>query len=174
MNSDHRRSDLKSFLVALAKSRFLWSGLAAYSVYWLMTLLFPSEPLLNASSVLVLIGGLAIFVSWFPSFLMGVITGARIGSWQLPVGVVLTWMGISEQRTWTLIWRLVGQPDWMLNHHFIGQANWVIFLSSVLYIISPGNETGEVPVKNWWVLGVALGLAGAAAGSVLTALILQS
>lgn len=173
MNSKIKRENLKEFVRALLKSRFLWVGVALYSLYWLAVPFLPIEPVLNASSIMVLIGGIAIFASWLPSFIMGVITGAKIGSWQLPVGIVLTWAGLSEQRSWTLVWRFSGQPDWMLNHHFIGQANWVIFLSSLLYIISPGNETGEVPVKNWWVLATVVGFAGAAAGAVITALVLQ-
>lgn len=166
-------NNLKDIALDVVRSPFLWSFLAFYSVYWLGALALPKGPVLEASSVLVLIGGLAVLFTWFASFIIGVATGARIGAWQLPVGIWLTWFGISEQRTWSLIWRFTGQPNWMLQDHFVGQANWILFLSTFLYLISPGNETGEVPVKNWYVLIGAIGAGMFAAGVVITALILR-
>ncbi len=82
-------------------------------------------------------------------------------------------LGLSERGGWTLVWRFTGQPEWMLNHHFNGQANWMIFLSALLYLVAPGNETGEVPIKNWWLVGVVLAVASFSAGVVFTALVLQ-
>lgn len=165
--------NVKAVTLDVIKSPFLWSFAALYGLYWLVTPLLPKNAMLEASSVLVLIGGLAILATWFASFVLGVASGARIGAWQLPVGIWLTWFGISEQRTWTLIWRFSDQPDWMMSHHFVGQANWVIFISSFLYLISPGNETGEIPVKNWYVLIGAIAVGMFAAGAVIATLILR-
>lgn len=161
------------FVRQLIKSPVLWIGLVTYSFYHLFALVFPTNAMLEASSVLVLIGGVAIILSWGPSFVYGVLNGARIGSWQLPVAIVLTWVGTSERHIWSVAWRFTGQPEWMLHSHFVGQANWLIFLSSALYIVAPGNETGQVPVKNWYVLLVAVGAAMFAAGAVITALVLR-
>ena len=166
-------SNFRGLTRDLAKSPFTWLGLALYSVYWLFAMVLPVAPLVEASSTLVLIGGLAIFFSWLPSFLIGVASGARIGSWQLPVGIVLTWLALNEKHAWGLIWRLWNMPEWMQTHHFIGQANWLVFLSSWLYIISPGNETGHVPARNWVALIFCVSVAMFAAGSVLTLLIVR-
>ena len=166
-------NNFKAVTMDVVKSPFLWTFAALYSLYWLMTFFLPKGPMLEASSVLVLIGGLAILVTWFASFVLGVASGARIGAWQLPVGIWLTWFGIDQQRSWSLLWRFTRQPDWMLDHHFIRQANWIVFLSSFLYLISPGNETGDIPVKNWYVLIGAIAVGMFAAGAVVTTLILR-
>lgn len=166
-------SNLAAFTVAVFKSKFTWLGLALYSLYWLAAMTLPIGPLLESSAVLVAIGGMAILCTWLAAFVTGLANGARDGGWQLPVGIWLTFLAVTEQSVWSLIWRFTGQPDWMLNHHFLGQARWVLFLSTILYLVSPGNDNGKVPIKNWYVVTTAVGTAMFLAGVVLTALILR-
>jgi hypothetical protein len=167
-------SNFSSFAKDFLKSPFTWIGLFLYSLYWVLAAVLPTVPLIEASSFLVLIGGIAIFLMWLPSFLIGVASGARIGSWQLPVAIVLTWFGLNEKHAWGLVWRFSDTPEWMTVHHFLGQANWLIFLSSFLYLISPGNDDGHVPTANWYVLVAAVSVAMFGAGAVVTALIMTS
>lgn len=162
-----------SLVKGLARNKLVWNSVILYGLYWILTLLFPNLPLIESSSVLALISGLVICITWFPSFLFGVLRGARTGGWQLPIGIWLTWVAISEQKLWSTIYRFSGAPEWMLQHHYNGQANWLLFLASMFYILSPGNENGEIPVRNWKLLAASIAIASAAAGSVLTALILR-
>jgi Ca2+/Na+ antiporter len=172
MQTNDEPEDL-SIVRSLARNRLIWSGSILYGLYWFFTLVFPDLPLIEASSVLALMSALAICITWFPSFAFGVVKGGRTGGWQLPIGIWLTMFALSEQKLWTTIYRFSGEPGWMLNHHFTGQANWILFLATMFYILSPGNETGQIPLRNWKLLAVSIGFAGAAAGAVLTALILR-
>lgn len=165
--------NLRAFAVAVFTNKFTWLGLALYSLYWVAAALLPIGPLLESSGVLVLIGAAAILCTWFAAFAYGLASGVRIGAWQLPVGIWLTFLAITENQVWILIWRFSGQPDWMLDHHFLGQARWILFLSTILYLVSPGNDEGQVPIKNWYVVTLVVGTAMFLSGAVLTALILR-
>lgn len=166
-------NSMRAFAVAVFSSKFTWLGIALYALYWPAAMTLPINPLLESSAVLVLIGSIAILVTWFAAFATGLASGLRIGGWQLPVAIWLTFLCVSEQTTWNLVWRFSGQPEWMLNHHFVGQARWLLFLSTILYLVAPGNDTGQVPIKNWYVVTMAVGTAMFLAGVVLTTLILR-
>jgi hypothetical protein len=169
-----RRMLNKDLWLKAATSKAIWIGAAAYSLYWFLALVIPAGVLIEATTALMLIAGAAIVITWLPAFIEGIATGARIGSWQLPIAICITWLGLNETGAWRLFYRFGGMPEWMLNNHFTGQALWMTALSGLLYLLAPGNDTGEVPRRNWYLVISVVGIAGIMAGSVVTALLLSN
>lgn len=76
-------------------------------------------------------------------------------SYLLVTGIVISWAGIVGRIGWTYIWRVNGEPWWMLDHWFPAFCLWVVIIGAALYITARNAIEHSIPASNWIWLGVA-------------------
>jgi hypothetical protein len=161
----------KNFITGLASSRLFQVGIAVYLAYWALALFAPTRGLNETANIFAMAVSGAVFVSWFSGFVQAVSTRQRTGSWTLVMGVAVGALAVFQQQGWAFL-RSWTKADWMFVHPFTGSTNIILVLAGLLILLSPDNLTGEVPQKNWWWIAVALSVASAIAGAVVTAIFL--
>lgn len=85
------------------------------------------------------------------------------------LGLFLGQAVLAARGLWSLAFRNLGQPAWMLDSATFGFMSYLLAISSALYIFAPGVASGEVPPKNWVGLIVAAAIGAAVFGFVLGA-----
>ena len=69
------------------------------------------------------------------------------------IGVVMSWLALAMRTSWALVWRWLGQPQWMLSTHFSSAFIALTACAAVLHIIAPGAIKDRVPTKRWIQIG---------------------
>jgi len=75
------------------------------------------------------------------------------------VGFSLVIVWLLESRAFSSVWRWMGNPDTWLNHPF--NTFFLFLLAWGLFTIAaaPGMKGGDVPIKNWRIIGLAIAVA---------------
>lgn len=75
------------------------------------------------------------------------------------VGFSLVIVWLLESRAFAAAWRWMGNPETWLNHPF--NTFFLFLLAWGLFTLAaaPGMKGGEVPIKNWRVIGLAIAVA---------------
>lgn len=139
-----------------------------------LTLIMPSPILVETFSGLLLGISIAITLMWAPAAVTALREGAGDGWHQLNLAIMLTWFTIAVQRIWAIVYRWMDRPDWMADSHYSAFVTYLIMLAGMLYIISPGTESGQVPTKNWTVMIASVGAGGVVAGIMIGKFVLSS
>lgn len=79
------------------------------------------------------------------------------------MGIVVAWFGTAMAGIYLLLWRMAGQPSWMVNNDLNGWWIWWQIVGGFLHLTAPRSIANEVPQPNFARLWVAL-LAGVALG----------
>jgi hypothetical protein len=86
---------------------------------------------------------------------------------QLTLGIALAWATTAVQSAFYMIWRLAGQPAWMVNTDFSAFLLYSLCLAAVLHITAPGAIDGQIPKRNMVALGLAAGAAALIIGLII-------
>lgn len=151
----------------ILRSRTLWAALLLFSLYWAVARLVPNGPLMEGLHA-VRVAICAVVVAAYAPVCLEALARNRIGRVeQLSLGIVIGWGATLLSGLWSLLWRLAGQPAWMVNSDLNGFFIWAAILGAVLHVTAPGAVDGTVPRRTWTLTGLAFG-----AGALLAALIL--
>ena len=154
-------------LRSILRSRTLWSAAALFALYWLAAHLIPNGPLMEGLHTVRIAICLVVVVAYAPVCLEA-LAGGRIGRVeQLSLGITIGWGATLLAGVWSLLWRLAGQPAWMVNSDLNGFFLWVTILGAVLHVTAPGAVDGTVPRRTWILTGLAFGAGALAAAALL-------
>jgi hypothetical protein len=87
----------------------------------------------------------------------------------LTLGIVVSWGSTAMSSTWSVLWRLSGQPAWWVNSYPNSFGLYIALSAAVLHITAPGAVDGRIPRRLMIHLGVIAGLVVALACAVVTA-----
>ena len=152
---------------SILRSRTLWTALALFALYWIAAGLVPNGPLMEALHTIRIAICLVVVTAYAPVCLEA-LAQDRIGRVeQLSLGITIGWGATLCGGLWSLLWRLAGQPAWMVNSDLNGFFLWVAILGAVLHVTAPGAVDGIVPRRTWILTGLAFGGGALAAGVLL-------
>jgi hypothetical protein len=57
-------------------------------------------------------------------------------------------------RTWSISWRYLGGPDWLLESDIVSYALWLSACAAVFHLAAPGAIGEMVPPRRWINLGI--------------------
>lgn len=158
-----------SALAGLRRSRTLATATALFALYWGAAALIPNGPLMEGLQSLRVAVGVAVTAAYGSVCLEALLAPRPDRVQQLTLGIALAWAAAVFAGCWSLLWRLAGQPSWMLNAGIDGFWIWLQILGGVLHITAPGTADGGTPARSWLLLAAGVG-AGALAGAALAAL----
>lgn len=148
--------------------RTVWIGLALLACYPLLGAALGTRPLTEALQAVRIAIGVAVAVAYGTACLDALL-GPRLDRvHQLALGIALAWTAAVLAGSWSLLWRLAGEPAWMLGSALEGFLVWLQILGGSLHLTAPGAIDGRVPKRNWIMLGLAAG-GGAGLGALLVA-----
>jgi hypothetical protein len=87
----------------------------------------------------------------------------------LTLGIVVSWASTAISSTWSILWRLSGQPSWWVNSYPNSFGLYIALSAAVLHITAPGAVDGRIPKRLMIHLGLIAGLITALAITVVIA-----
>jgi hypothetical protein len=144
---------LKRFI----RNRVVLFIIAAWFIYWPVEMIIPTNVLLE------FINGMIASMS------IGIVTAYMPGAWEvlrrrpyrlsggdlLMVGATLVQMAIAALFVWGWAYRLLDEPEYMIDHPLRGWIVYALFIGSVLHLMAWEVEEAEhsLPTKGWVHLG---------------------
>jgi len=114
----------------------------------------------NLASILPFGAASIIVVTWATAAYQAVRYNSREGAGILVFGVFLTALGIVENRAYTLVYRWLDRPEWLLTSVLNPLGPWMIFWGLAIILLAPGTVRGNVPWTNIVYIVVAAFLGG--------------
>lgn len=139
--------------------RVAWSLAVALAIFWLAWLAFPFQFIMQILNALVLCVSISVVITYSPAWVQTLNKERLNGADALSLGIGGTWCAEIGQRLWSIIWRGLDQPEWMLTTSLLPLLLTLSFMGGVLHLTAPGAVDGIVPRRNWIILGVTLGAA---------------
>lgn len=78
---------------------------------------------------------------------------------QLAMGIFTLWFSLAVQSFWYVLWRVSGQPLWMINNDLNTFTLYLFCIGAVLHVTAPGAISGVIPARNMVRIGAACGIA---------------
>lgn len=75
------------------------------------------------------------------------------------VGISLVLLYLLEARAYATLWRWLGNPDSWLNNPFNTYFLFILVFGLSMLVTAPGMKQGEVPIKNWKMVALAIAFA---------------
>lgn len=148
----------------LVRNRIFLAVVAAWLAYWPVTLIADRSVLLEAVSGMIAAISAGIVCAYAPGAWSVLrlrpykLTGADL----LLLGVVVVQFSITLLFIWSWSYRLLGGPDWMVDHYFRGWVIYLLFIGNVLHLLAWDTDEKNhiLPTKSWVHIGslVAIGL----------------
>jgi hypothetical protein len=115
----------------------------------------------------------AVIITYYPHW-YSAFHAERLGKVdQLALGVFVTWMAVFFHACYSLAWRALGNPDWMVQSDMMGIPYFIAMMGGTLHITAMRTEKGTVPMANVtmvmvaFITGILAGMAGAYYGEIL-------
>jgi hypothetical protein len=126
----------------------LWLMGIGISSFWIVYFALGQSTTVEIASGLILGACIVLMLSWLPAMAIGVMKGTRGDSDVLALGIFSVGLFGSIRQEWTLIYRWLDRPEWMLMHWSYPLILWAVFWGLLTVIIAPGTVNGEIPTSN--------------------------
>lgn len=153
----------------LATSRYGLAGWAFTFVFALVVFLFPGTWIIEFANYTGLTLSAIVFALWVPYAAHAARAGNGSGAAALLVAIALIALGIVGGLGWSIGWRWVDRPAWMLDSPVVAYTRLLLCGGLALAIVSPGMRGDELPVKHVGLVAVGCLLAGILLGFGISA-----
>lgn len=148
-----------SMMTTLLRWRVAWSLAAVLAAFWVVQAVVPPKMLMQVLNALVLCVSISVVCTYAPAWLQTLGKPRLSGPDALSLGIGGTWCAEIGQRIWSIVWRGLNQPDWMVSTPVLPLLLTLVFMGGVLHLTAPGAVDGVVPRRNWIILGITIGAA---------------
>jgi hypothetical protein len=76
----------------------------------------------------------------------------------LCMGVFVSWFSIVVARSWSIIWRVLGRPPWLLDSDLISYSLYMAIWAAIFHLAAPGGIDDRVPPQRWINIGIAVSI----------------
>lgn len=125
-----------------------WLAAAGFSSFWIVYGVLGHEATVEIASGLVFGADIMLALTWAAAAYYAVRHGAKSGEGILALGLFWVCSFGAIQRFWTIVFRWLDRPDWMLDHWSNPLAVWSIFWGLIIIMLAPGTQQGNVPARN--------------------------
>jgi hypothetical protein len=130
-----------------------------FALYLVLASFIPPSPLLEHIRLLQMSTAIAVVIAYSP-FAFSALRESRRPDrvQQLSMGILLGFLSIMLGGLWSYVWRTSGKPAWMYDSDVQGFIIWISILAAALHITAPGAIDGQIPKRNFIMLGCAVGI----------------
>ena len=146
-------------VIRFLRSNVIFGAILLLGGYWPVAFLAPNHYTIELLRIAQAAIGVTVVTAYMPMALRALLSKNpdRVG--QLSMGITLGFSSLVFSGLWFLLWRMGGQPAWMLSSEFAGFVIWMSILAGVLHVTAPGAINGMVPRRNLIILGLTMGAA---------------
>jgi hypothetical protein len=134
--------------------------LASALSYWLVAPFLPTNLQTEWLRVIMIVFSATAILAWFPAFREIILRPSPVSAQQSIMGQVMFLTGVFGGAVWLLLWRMAGQPAWMVNSELNGWWIWLVGLGCFYSLIAPKDMAREPPRTRWgrvaWALVISL------------------
>lgn len=138
-----------TFVARFRRSLTLWIGLASALSYWIVAPFLPTNLQTEWLRVFMIVFSATAIVAWFPAFREIVLRPSPVSAQQSIMGQVMFLTGVFGGAVWLLLWRMAGQPSWMVNSDLNGWWLYLVGLGCFFSLIAPKDMAKEPPRTRW-------------------------
>lgn len=148
------------------RSPSFWVSLCVLASFWIWAPLFDTGKQTEALRVFLIAFAAATGVLWLKGVARILTKRKPIEGQQLTLGIVIVALSLAGGSAWLLVWRLAGQPSWMVNSLTNAFFLWMGAVGYVLHLLAPRPEGHDISWPQHLVL-----LASLAVAAVVSALV---
>lgn len=155
-------SKIKNFLQAANELLFSRIGMT-FVIFTLLYVaavaIFPMLVIVEIANAFVFAFAVILAFMYIPDAIYVARNDKGEGGQYFLVGFSLVIIWLLESRAFAAAWRWMGNPETWLNHPF--NTFFLFLLAWGLFTLAaaPGMKGGEVPIKNWRIIGLAIAVA---------------
>lgn len=135
--------------------RFFWLFIVPNLVFAVVALLTNATAMISILNLALLAGAIGVCLAYGPSVLNTLTTGRAMdrADW-LGVGIFCSWFSIVVIRAWSIVWRYLGKPEWLLESDIVSYALYLQLCAVVFHLAAPGAIGDRVPARRWINIGI--------------------
>lgn len=143
--------------MAFLTSRFFWLFIVPNIIFAVIALATNASSLiliLNSALFAVAIG---VCLAYGPPVGNILLSGRPFdrADW-LGLGIFCSWFSIVVIRAWSISWRYLGKPEWLLESDIVTYALYLQLCAAVFHLAAPGAIGDRVPPRRWINIGIAV------------------
>ncbi len=143
--------------VAVGKSPTLWIGLGVIFSFWLWAPFIGNNTQAEWLRAFQITVGYTVVVAYLPGIVAFLTKdGEDATTQQLTTGIVVTWSFSATGALYLLIWRMAGQPEWMVNNEINSFFIWGQIIGGVLHVTAPRKERDQILRPHYLRMWIAL------------------
>lgn len=143
-------------LSLIGRSPTFWWGLVVILSYWVWAPPMDTNAQTEWMRAFLITIGLTVVVAYTPGVFKFLTTTSPVQAQQLTMGIVVAWFGTAMSGIYLLLWRMAGQPAWMVNNDLNGFWLWLQIVGGILHVSAPRSIENEIPRPSWSRLWLAL------------------
>ena len=74
----------------------------------------------------------------------------------LCMGVFVSWAAVIVISAWSVLWRVLGKPTWLLDSDVIAYSLYMSLWAAAFHLAAPGSVKDRVPPRRWINIGIAV------------------
>ena len=143
-----------------ARSPLVWVIAAWHAAWGAIALATDARVLIDVLNFFVLGIAIGVIVAYLPNVVRACRKARPNGAEILTVSIWGAWVSLLEARLLSIVWRLVGRPDWLANTDITSHIVSLALLSGIGHLAGPEAIDGRVPAREWVRIGfyVSVGL----------------
>lgn len=130
----------------------------SFAVFFAAAMILPPKLLTEMARIIHLSVALAVLVSYGKVGVMAMFKHHQSGHDILAMGITFSFASHFLYGVWMLIWRLAGQPPWVINSDMTAFLVALATVAGLCYLAAPGSIDGHVPPRNRIMIGAATGV----------------
>jgi hypothetical protein len=146
----------------------LRGGIAAVALFYVATQTFNPGPIVEMVRVASIPLSVAVVVAYGDGGIRALFARNPDKFQMLTLGIVVSWGSVALSASWSVLWRLAGQPAWWVNSYANSFGLYLGLAAALLHITAPGAVDGRIPRK----LMIRLGVIAAIVVSLACAVVL--
>jgi hypothetical protein len=139
------------------KSRFFWLFIAPNILFGGIALATSATALISVLNAALFAVAIGVCMAYGPPVLDTLWSGRPMdrADW-LGIGIFCSWFSIVVIRAWSIAWRYLGKPEWLLESDLVSYALYLQLCAAVFHLAAPGAIGNRVPTRRWINIGTAV------------------
>lgn len=137
--------------------RFFWLFIMPNIVFGVIALATSATIMISVLNAALFAVAIGVCFAYGPPVLNTLVSGRTMdrADW-LGIGIFCSWFSIVIIRAWSIIWRYLGKPEWLLESDIVSYALYLQLCAAVFHLAAPGAIGNRVPPRRWINIGVAV------------------
>lgn len=140
------------------RSRTFIVGTICILSYWVLALVFSPGVLFQITNICVAGIAVGVVIAYGPSWIAAVKADGVTRGQHLVLGIVLAWFSDVVMRAYAATYRLLGNPQWLLDHpiwgYIPGFGLWFGLFAGIIHMTVRDAVDNRIPQRQYVIMGL--------------------